>query len=115
MVEQARLYAEGRSTAGKIVTNARAGDSSHNYGCAVDVALFDTNGSPIYNHTRWGELSLAAKDCGLRWGGDFPQFPDKSHLELPLSIRYNEVGNVFRESGLSAALALINKSIVRGK
>ena len=34
---QNALYAQGRTTPGKIVTNAKAGQSWHNYRCAVDV------------------------------------------------------------------------------
>jgi len=36
MEEQAALYAIGRSKPGKIVTKARPGESSHNYGLAFD-------------------------------------------------------------------------------
>ncbi|WP_246303048.1 M15 family metallopeptidase [Paenibacillus plantarum] len=35
MDEQAALYAQGRTTVGSIVTNARAGYSYHNYGLAL--------------------------------------------------------------------------------
>jgi peptidoglycan L-alanyl-D-glutamate endopeptidase CwlK len=34
---QEALYAQGRTAPGRIVTNARAGQSYHNYRCAVDV------------------------------------------------------------------------------
>ena len=36
---QAALYAQGRTAPGNIVTNAGAGDSYHNYRCAVDLSL----------------------------------------------------------------------------
>lgn len=112
MIDQARLYASGRTAPGKIVTNAQAGSSAHNFGCAADLCIFDAQGQPVYEHDRWEELADAACLCGLRWGGTFP-VPDRPHVELRISIRYNEVGNVYRASGLTEALALINKSIVR--
>ena len=34
---QDALYAQGRTKPGRIVTNAKAGQSWHNYRCAVDV------------------------------------------------------------------------------
>lgn len=34
--EQNKLYAQGRTTPGKIVTNAKGGESAHNYYTAVD-------------------------------------------------------------------------------
>ena len=37
--EQAKLYAQGRTAPGKIVTKAKPGQSYHNYGLAVDFAL----------------------------------------------------------------------------
>ena len=36
---QNALYAQGRTAPGKIVTNAQAGDSWHNWRCAVDVEI----------------------------------------------------------------------------
>lgn len=37
--EQAKLYAQGRTAPGLKVTNARPGQSIHNYGLAVDICL----------------------------------------------------------------------------
>uniref|UniRef100_UPI002636B3DA M15 family metallopeptidase n=1 Tax=uncultured Chryseobacterium sp. TaxID=259322 RepID=UPI002636B3DA len=37
--EQEKLYAIGRITTGKKVTNAKAGQSIHNYGFAVDICM----------------------------------------------------------------------------
>ena len=37
--EQEALYAQGRSLPGKIVTQAKAGLSYHNYGIAIDIVL----------------------------------------------------------------------------
>ena len=37
--DQDKLYAQGRTKPGQIVTNARGGDSLHNYGLAADYVL----------------------------------------------------------------------------
>jgi peptidoglycan LD-endopeptidase CwlK len=37
MAEQRKLYAQGRTTKGEIVTKAKPGYSAHNYGLAVDL------------------------------------------------------------------------------
>jgi peptidoglycan L-alanyl-D-glutamate endopeptidase CwlK len=37
IAEQDAIYQIGRSKPGKLVTNARGGQSYHNFGCAVDV------------------------------------------------------------------------------
>ena len=44
---QDALYAQGRTTDGRIVTNAKGGDSFHNYRCAVDVVPL-RNGKPVW-------------------------------------------------------------------
>ena len=42
--EQDALYAQGRTTGGKRVTNARGGYSNHNFGVAGDFGVFSTSG-----------------------------------------------------------------------
>ena len=43
MQEQATLYAQGRTTPGKKLTNAKPGQSYHNYGLAVDLVRMNGN------------------------------------------------------------------------
>ena len=38
--EQAKVYAQGRTAPGKIVTHAKPGHSNHNFGVAFDVGIF---------------------------------------------------------------------------
>ena len=78
--EQNDLYAKGRTTSGNIVTNARGGESFHNFGLAIDVVEIK-DGAAIWNNTRWGEISNLAKSIGFEWGGDFNSFVDKPHFQ----------------------------------
>jgi len=77
---QTELYNQGRTTAGAIVTNAKAGESLHNYGVAVDF-VFRREG---YNasSTLWALLGKVGKDQGFTWGGDWQGFVDRPHFEL---------------------------------
>jgi peptidoglycan L-alanyl-D-glutamate endopeptidase CwlK len=50
---QQALYEQGRTTAGKVVTNAKAGDSWHNWRCAVDVVPL-VNGKPDWDGSHPG-------------------------------------------------------------
>lgn len=66
---QNALYAQGRTAPGKIVTNARGGDSWHNWGCAIDFV-------PMLNgKCQWSDLALfrrcgeIAEANGLEWAG----------------------------------------------
>src|SRR5208337_5639888 len=56
--DQQKLYAQGRTTPGKIVTDAPPGHSWHEFGLACDVAPFDTEGQPEWNEDdpTWGPV-----------------------------------------------------------
>lgn len=87
--EQDALYAQGRTTKGNIVTNARGGYSWHNFGIAFDVGVFDELGryygnSPVYK--RAGQIG---KSLGLEWGGDW-KFVDEPHFQMKLGITIAE-------------------------
>jgi peptidoglycan hydrolase-like protein with peptidoglycan-binding domain len=81
--EQDALFAQGRTKPGKKVTKAKGGQSNHNYGLAVDLCPF-VGGEPQWNdEAGFDRIGAAGKQQGLKWGGDWPNFPDRPHLELP--------------------------------
>jgi len=74
--EQARLYAQGRTAAGPIVTQVL--HSAHEEGRAFDLDLLEYErsvGMPL-----WRFLGAWWKAGGLRWGGDWG---DYGHFEVP--------------------------------
>jgi peptidoglycan L-alanyl-D-glutamate endopeptidase CwlK len=83
--EQAILYAQGRTTAGKIVTNAKPGTSAHNYGLAIDVVPL-IHGKPDWAGTSpvWTNIAALAHDRGLQWFGapDSP-YKEQAHFQVP--------------------------------
>lgn len=89
---QNQLYAQGRSKPGKIVTNAKGGQSMHNYGYAVDFALMTPDGKKYVWDTKidtdkdgqadWMEVVDEAKKCGFEWGGDWKSFKDYPHFQM---------------------------------
>lgn len=101
--EQDELYAQGRTKLwdkngrrlGK-VTNAKGGQSIHNYGLAFDivllldrdndsdfeVAVWDTKGDFDKDGTAdWMEVVKYLKSKGWKWGGDFKSIVDPPHFE----------------------------------
>ncbi|MEK4606533.1 LysM peptidoglycan-binding domain-containing protein [Geobacillus sp. FSL W8-1251] len=85
--EQDALYAQGRSKPGKIVTNARGGDSYHNYGLAIDFALMNPDGSISWNvDAKWKRVAQIGKSFGLEWGGDWKSFPDYPHFQYTFGL-----------------------------
>jgi peptidoglycan L-alanyl-D-glutamate endopeptidase CwlK len=83
VAEQDRIYAQGRTTPGAIVTQARGGSSWHNYGLAADVAVL-AGGKPTWPNDAnlWARIGAIGKRLGLQWGGDFSSGPDLPHFEL---------------------------------
>lgn len=79
--EQNKLYNQGRTTAGKIVTNAKGGQSYHNYGLAFDCYLTE-NGSVTFKKAVNSEIAKIGKDLGLEWGGDWKSLKDMPHFQL---------------------------------
>lgn len=82
--EQQRLYNQGRTTPGNIVTNARPGQSIHNFGLAIDYVLVnedDTTVSWTVNK-QWRRVGAIGKQLGFQWGGDWTSFRDYPHLDL---------------------------------
>ncbi len=77
--EQDNLYAQGRTKPGKIVTNAKAGESYHNYGLAIDVVPM-VNGKPNYKDD-YQKIAKIGKSLGFVWGGDFKTIKDQPHFQ----------------------------------
>ena len=75
--EQDELYTQGRTEPGRIVTNAKGGDSWHQFRLAVDFA-FEQDGSqhPTWSTAGddindWRLLGQIGEAIGFEWGGRF--------------------------------------------
>lgn len=88
--EQDELYAIGRSKAGKKVTNAKSGQSIHNYGLAVDVCLIIDGKTASWETAKdwdkdkvadWYECVKIFAKHGWDWGGNWKTFKDLPHFE----------------------------------
>jgi len=79
---QDALYAQGRTAPGKIVTNAKGGESYHNYKCAVDVVPL-VNGKPDWDgsHPVWAKIGELGKTAGLEWAGEWKKFKELAHFQ----------------------------------
>ena len=78
---QDALYAQGRSTPGNIVTRAKAGQSWHNWRCALDVVPL-VNGKAIWDdQAMWKKVGEIGKSCGLEWAGDWKTFKEFPHFQ----------------------------------
>ncbi len=82
--EQNKLFAQQPK-----VTNAKGGQSIHNYGLAFDFCLAD-GGRTIWDTVKdfdndkvpdWMEVVKVFKAAGYVWGGDFRSITDRPHFE----------------------------------
>ncbi|WP_174731106.1 M15 family metallopeptidase [Mesobacillus harenae] len=106
--DQDRLYEQGRSEDGNIVTYAKGGESYHNFGLAIDFALLSKEGKAIWDmnydgngngESDWMEVVAIAKDLGFEWGGDWKRFKDYPHLEMPFGLSIHELQRGKRPPG----------------
>ena len=81
--DQDLLYAQGRTKPGKVVTNARGGQSLHNYGVAFDFCPCDDKGNCLWaDPKKFKEYAAVGKMVGFEWGGEWASFPDPPHLQF---------------------------------
>jgi peptidoglycan L-alanyl-D-glutamate endopeptidase CwlK len=106
--DQQKLYAQGRTTPGKIVTNAAPGHSWHELGMACDVAPFDSSGQPDWNvsHPAWKRIVGLGESLGMYSGDEFAHCPkDDAHFQLtgtfPVSPN-DEARSVFLNAGMTS-------------
>nr|WP_233167447.1 M15 family metallopeptidase [Paenibacillus roseus] len=88
IAEQDALYAQGRTAPGKIVTNARGGYSNHNFGVAIDFAIWQPDGRDVSWEVNkdWLTVVGIAKQLGFSWGGDWTSFKDFPHFEMTFGL-----------------------------
>jgi peptidoglycan L-alanyl-D-glutamate endopeptidase CwlK len=98
--EQDRLFAQGRNgNAGPIVTNARGGQSNHNFGIAWDIGLFDggryLTGATAAEQQAYRDVARIAKGDALEWGGDWTSFKDPPHYQIKTNLTLAQVQQRF--------------------
>ena len=77
---QNQLFEQGRTTPGQIVTNARGGQSMHNYRLAFDI--FQNIRGQEWNNPRFFETGGRMwQEMGGEWGGSWTTFVDRVHMQ----------------------------------
>lgn len=104
--EQDELYATGRTKPGKKVTNAKAGQSIHNYGLAVDICLIIDGKTASWDTAKdwdndkvadWYECVKIFAKHGWDWGGNWKTFKDLPHFEKKsIKTKTSEIKTTWR-------------------
>lgn len=88
---QDALYAQGRTSPGQIVTNARGGWSFHNYRCAFDFAPVVNGKIPWTDSTLFTRCGEIAESCGLEWAGRWTRFREMAHCQYTGGLTLQEL------------------------
>lgn len=92
--EQDRLYAQGRTLPGRIVTNAKAGQSKHNVTTASGAPAAEAfdfvplrSGKPIWGTEGedgkiWERCGAHGEAVGLKWAGRWTRMREFPHMEV---------------------------------
>lgn len=83
------------------VTNARGGQSIHNYGLAFDyVILLDKDNNGTFESIEWNvsnkyhkKVIAFFKSKGYEWGGDWKSFPDYPHFQKAFGLSWQQLKN----------------------
>lgn len=79
------LYSQGRTAPGRIVTNARSGQSFHNFHVAFDVVPL-RDGKPVWGTSGadgelWQQIGVLGEAQGLEWAGRWKRFREFPHFQ----------------------------------
>lgn len=89
--EQDDLYAKGRTKPGPKVTNAKGGQSNHNFGIAWDIGIFDAQGAYLPESPLYEKAAKVGLVDGLEWGGNWQSFKDRPHYQMITVLSIDEV------------------------
>ena len=80
------------------VTNAKGGQSIHNYGLAFDIVLlYDKDGNETFETASWEQNKYWMqvvnyfKSKGWQWGGDWSKFKDAPHFQKTFGLTWQQM------------------------
>lgn len=94
--EQDELHRQGRDKPGPKVTNARGGQSNHNFGVAWDIGVFE-NGQYLDESPAYRQAGSIGKGLGLEWGGDWQRIQDEPHFQVVAEANLAKIGEAFSQ------------------
>jgi peptidoglycan L-alanyl-D-glutamate endopeptidase CwlK len=95
--EQNELFRQGRfGNKGPVVTNARGGQSNHNFGIAWDIGVFE-NGKFLRDAPPYKKAAEVGLAGGLEWGGNWTSLKDWPHYQLVTGLLISVVREKFEK------------------
>ena len=104
--EQDAIYAQGRTRPGIVISNAKGGESFHNYGLALDFAILkpgssiiDWSGKADVDNDQipdYQEIGKLGEDLGFEWGARFTSMKgDLGHLQMSFGLTIKELQIIY--------------------
>lgn len=91
---QSALYNQGRTVPGAKVTNAKAGQSFHNYRCAFDFAPIVNGKIPWSDGPLFTRCGQIAESVGLEWAGRWTgKMRELAHVQYTGGLTIEELKN----------------------
>lgn len=108
---QAKLYAQGRTLPGQIVTNSKV-TTYHGAGLAFDICQ-NIKGHEYSDLAFFANVAILAKHMGFTWGGDWKRFPDRPHFQWDAGGKWS--GSLLRAKILPPMMPLYKPGTPKAK
>ncbi len=106
--EEDVLYAQGRTTPGKIVTNTKGGESYHNYGLAIDLVEMNSDDKEVNWKYDMSILLPIAKKHGEEWGGEWVHIKDYPHFQITFGYKWKDLLIKYNKRDLLPGTKFVN-------
>lgn len=96
--EQEQLWMQGRLRPGTIVTKAHGGQSSHNFGLAIDVARIMPDGKASWKAEDYSVYGEEIARLGLHWGITYKDAPHMSVTGLVSATELKPLDKIYQDA-----------------
>lgn len=112
---QKELWDQGRNKPGSVVTNAKPGESFHNFGLAADCCFISKDDPYLEKHPDkdklWARYGEIANLHGLRWGGSLTKLVDLPHVECAYQTDLDQLQIMHEHGGMKLVFFQMDKLV----
>jgi len=111
---QGELWKRGRTKGGNVITNAKPGESMHNYGLAADLVMY-VDGRWTWEPTElYKKLGPIMESVGLRWYGRNRRFKELVHYQLAGLPDMYVIQQLYKKYGIEGVWLMLNQNKKQG-